>query len=462
VTTKSPQELRPEISESAEPFVGEEARNRLLAVVESALAEASRQGASAAEAGVNAAQGRSVTVRLGEVETVEHTRDKGLGLTVYFGQRSGSASTTDLTPAAVRETVRAACTIARYTAEDDCAGLADADRLAKEIPALDLHHPWNLTMEKAIGLATKCEAAARGVDKRITNSEGATVSSQQGLDVYGNSHGFRGVTDATRHSISCSVIAQNGGGMQRDYWYTVARAAPQLEDPTVVGERADQRALKRLEGRKLSTRHCPVIYEAPVAGSLLSHFVSAVRGGSLYRRASFLLDHVGRQVFAAAVRLHEQPHLPRALGSAGYDAEGVATVPRDLVREGVLLGYVLDSYSARKLRMPTTGNAGGVHNLTIDTGTKDLTALLRTMDRGLLVTELIGFGVNTVTGDYSRGAAGFWVEHGEIQYPVEEITVAANLRDMFRGIVEIGNDVDLRSNIRTGSILIDKLTVAGG
>lgn len=461
MTAKSLIDAQSTFVRPGEPFTGAAVRERLTAVVEAALAEARRQGASAAEAGLNIAQGLSVTVRLGEVETVEHTRDKGMGVTVYFGQCSGSASTTDLAPAAMRETVRAACSIARYTAEDDCAGLADPARLAKAIPDLDLHHPWNPTMNEAIDLARTCESVARRTDQRITNSEGATTASYEGLDLYGNSHGFLGVTTATRHSLSCSVIAQDTAGMQRDYWYSVARAAPSLETPVAVGERAARRALQRLDARKLSTRQCPIVYDAPVAASLLSHFVSAVRGSSLYRQASFLLDHIGRKVFADHVRIQEQPHLKRALGSAAYDGEGVATAARDVVRDGILLGYVLDSYSARKLKMDTTGNAGGVHNLTIDPGDKDLAGLLRAMGRGLLVTELIGFGVNNVTGDYSRGAAGFWVENGEIQHAVEEITVAGKLQDIFRGIVEVGNDVDLRSNIRTGSILIDNLTVAG-
>ncbi len=443
------------------PFSGPEAQTRLAAVVEAALAEARTQGASGAEAGITISQGLSVTVRLGEVETVEHNRDKSLGVTVYFGHRSGSASTTDLDPGAVCETVRAACTIAKYTAEDPCMGLADRDRLAREVVDLDLNHPWNPGMERAITLARECEDAARATDARIRNSEGATVNSHEAVDVYGNTSGFLGAVAGTRHSLSAAVIAQDESGMQRDYWYTISRDAGELQAPRSVGEAAAMRALKRLGARKLGTRQCPVLYEAPVASSLVSHFVGAVRGNALYRKASFLLDHIGKQVFADHVRIHEQPHLKGALGSAAFDSEGVGTSARDLVREGMLLGYVLDSYSARKLGMATTGNAGGVHNLTIEPGERDLAGLVKMMGRGLLVTELIGFGVNIVTGDYSRGAAGFWVENGEIQYPVEEITVAGNLRDMFRGLVAVGNDVDVRGNIRTGSILIDNLTVAG-
>jgi PmbA protein len=438
-----------------------ESRARLERVVEQALAEAKKAGATQAEAGVNLSQGLSVTVRLGEVETVEHTRDKGLGVTVYFGHRTGSASTTDFSEAAVRDTVRAASTIARYTAEDDCAGLAEPDRLARQFPDLDLHHPWPITTDQAIELARHGEEAARAASSRITNSEGGSVSTHEGIEVYGNSHGFRGAQSGTRHSVSVSVIAEDDSGMQRDYWYTVARRADGLEPAEAVGREAARRALARLGGRKLGTRQCPVIFEAPVAGSLISHFVSAVRGASLYRGTSFLPDSLNKPVFAPFVRLHEQPHLPGALGSATFDSEGVATQPRDLVRDGVLLGYVLDSYAGRKLRMPTTGNAGGVHNLTLDPGPLDLPGLLRQMGTGLLVTELIGFGVNAVTGDYSRGAAGFWVENGEILYPVEEITIAGNLKDMYRQLVAVGRDMDTRGNLRTGSILIERLTVAG-
>ncbi len=442
-------------------IAGTENRNRLSAAVEQALAQAQQLGASAAEAAINLSQGLSVTVRLGEVETVEHTRDKGLGITVYFGSRTGAASTTDFSAAAVRDTVRAACAIARHTAEDEAAGLADPARLAKQIPDLDLYHPWNPGVDGAIELALACEDAARAYDSRIHNSEGASLSTHEGIEVYGNTHGFLGSVAATRHSLSVSVIAQDEAGMQRDYWWTVARDRSGLEAPEKVGREAAVRTVRRLGARKLTTRRCPVLYEAPIAGSLLSHFVSAVRGGALYRQASFLLDSLGKQVFAPFVRLHEQPTLSGALGSAAFDGEGVATAPRDLVRQGVLLGYVLDSYSARKLKMQTTGNAGGVHNLTLDPGELDFNGLLHQMGTGLLVTELIGFGVNTVTGDYSRGAAGFWVEGGEIRYPVEEITIAGNLKDMFRSVAAVGNDIDLRSGLRTGSILIESMTVAG-
>ncbi len=432
------------------------------ALVERVLAEARTLGASAAEAAVGVGQGLSVTVRLGEVETVEHTRDKHLGLTVYLGQRSGSASTSDFSEHALRDTARAACSIAKYIPEDKYAGLADPERLAREVPDLGLYHPWELATAQAIELARECEEAARQVDARIKNSEGATVSSHEGLEVYGNTHGFLGSIPSTRHSLSCSVVAQDAGGMQRDYWYSTARDAAELERAREVGRRAGERAVRRLGARKLSTREVSVVYEAPVATTLLGHFVAAIRGVSLYRRASFLLDHLGQRVFPEHIRIFEDPHIRKALGSAPFDGEGVATAARDIVRSGVLQGYVLDSYSARKLGMQTTGNAGGVHNLTISTGALDLEGLLREIGTGLLVTELIGFGVNVVTGDYSRGAAGFWIENGELQFPVEEVTVAGNLKPMLAGIQAVGNDVDTRGNIRTGSILIDHLTVAGG
>ncbi len=435
--------------------------DRLRGLVGEVLEEALRQGASAAEASASVSQGLSVTVRLGAVETVEHTRDKGLGVTVYFGKQSGSASTSDLALKAVRDTVRAAASIARYTAADDCSGLADAESLARSIPDLDLYHPWNPGADRAIEIATGCEQVARDADARVQNSEGASVSSHEGLEVYGNTNGFLGALLATRHSLSCAVVAREASGMQRDYWYTVARDVRDLESSESVGRRAAERTVRRLSAQKLTTRQTPVLYEAPVASSLLSHFIGAVRGSSLYREASFLLGQLDKAVFAPGVRLHEQPHLRKGLGSAPFDNEGVETRERDLVSDGILRGYVLDSYSARKLGMQTTGNAGGVHNLTIQPGRDDLPGLLARMHTGLLVTELIGFGVNTVTGDYSRGAAGFWVENGQIQYPVEEITIAGNLRDMFRQIVAVGADVDLRGNIRTGSILLENMMLAG-
>ncbi|MHB1566499.1 MAG: metalloprotease PmbA [Acidiferrobacter sp.] len=426
------------------------------------LALARQHGATAAETNTGVATGLSVTVRKGEVETVEHHRDKSLSITVYFGARSGSASTSDFREEALEDAVRAACVIARYTAEDPFSGLADPAHLAQTLPDLDLCHPWPLTVDEAVSLAQRCERAAVDADRRIVNSEGASVTTQESTDVYANSHGFLGTVRATRHGLSCAVIGDDGqGGMQRDYDYATVRVPSELASPEVIGQGAAARTVRRLGARKIKTCQVPVVYEATVARSLLSHLVSAVSGPSLYRRSSFLVDSVGQALFPAAVHLYEDPHRQRAMGSAAFDGEGVETKRQDLVREGVLRRYCLDSYAARKLNLTTTGNAGGVHNLTIVPGPHDLDGLLRLMGRGLLVTELIGFGVNGVTGDYSRGAAGFWVEDGQVAYPVEEITIAGNLRDMYKGLIGIGNDVDTRHNIRTGALLIDRMTVAG-
>ena len=426
-----------------------------------AIETAGRNGANASEAMLSRTAGLAVNVRLGEVETIEHTRDNSLGVTVYFESRKGSASSTDFSASAVRETVDAACRIARHTAQDEFSGLADPDRMAVDPPDLDLFHPWSISPDEAIAIALETETAARDHDARITNSDGASVSRHDGDYVYGNSHGFLEGYSSSRNSLSCAVIAEDASGMQRDYWYSAARDPARLEPASQVGLAAARRTVRRLGARKIETRTAPVLYEADVARGVIGHFVAAIRGPNLYRKASFLLDRLGERVMADHVRIHEQPHLHGALASAAFDGEGVATTPRDLVTGGVLEGYVLDSYSARKLGVPTTGNAGGVHNLTVDTGTKSLEALLAEMDTGLLVTELMGMGINIVTGDYSRGAAGFWVEGGEIAYPVEEITIAGNLADMFRGIREIGADVDVRGAVRTGSLLIDEMTIAG-
>jgi len=422
---------------------------------------AKASGASAAEAAISAETGFCVTARMGEVETVEHNRDNGLGITVYFGHRKGSASTTDTSEQGIRSTVQAACDIARYTAEDKCAGPADKQDLATEFLDLDMNHPWEIDTNSAIDLALECEAAALEYDKRVNNSEGGSVSSHTGLRVYGTSHGFLGGYASSYHSASCAVIAEDATGMERDYWYSSARKSGALEDMENIGRKAAERTLARLGGQKLSTRSAPILFSADVAASLLGHFVTAVRGRSLYRKASFMLDRVGEQVFADHIRIHEQPHLLGALGSAPFDNEGVVTTPRDLITDGVLQGYVLDSYAARRLGLHTTGNAGGVHNLTIEPGELDAQGLLKEMDTGLLVTELMGSAVNGVTGDYSRGAAGFWVEGGKIQYPVSEITIAGHLNDMYKNIVAVGNDVDLRRSTRTGSILLEEMTIAG-
>jgi len=418
-------------------------------------------GASAAETEVSEGFGQTVSVRKGEVETIEYNRDKGVGVTVYIGQQRGHASTSDFKPKALRETVEAAHAIARFTAADECAGLADPYLLAREVPDLDLYHPWNLNVEEAIERARACEAAALAVDKRITNSEGATLSTQQSHFVYANSNAFVGGYPSSRHSIMCSVIGGEGDEMQRDDWYSIARAAAQLEAVEEVGRRAGVRTVRRLGARKIGTMEVPVLFEAPIAASLLGHFASAVSGGSLYRRSSFLLDALGQRIFSPFVRIRDLPDIPRGLGSSPFDDEGVATRARDVVANGVLEGYFLGSYSARKLGMRSTGNAGGSHNLILDSTGDDFAALLRKLDRGLLVTELLGMGVNQVTGDYSRGAAGFWVENGEIAYPVHEITIAGTLKDMFKGIVAIGNDAVARSARQCGSVLIDRMTVAG-
>lgn len=435
--------------------------NELKNLVQNLLDEATRQGATAAEAGLSQENGLSVSVRLGDVETIEHHCDQGLGITVFFGQRKGSASTTDLSPEAIKETVSAACSIARYTSEDEYAGLPDKALLQTQFPDLDLYHPWDVSADQAIALAIECEDAARGYHAEISNSEGASVNTHQGIRVLGNTLGFLQGYASTRHSLSCSVLAQRGDSMQRDYWYTVARNAGLLESATSVGLKAGERTVRRLGARSLSTRQCPVLYSAEIAGSLLGSFIGAISGGNLYRKSSFLLDALGSQIFPEFVHIYENPYLPGALGSAAYDSEGVATQARDLVSGGVLQGYVLGTYSAKKLGLQSTGNSGGVHNLTITPGEHDFNAMLKQLNTGLLVTELMGQGVNMVTGDYSRGAAGFWVENGVIQYPVEEITIAGNLKDMFKQIVAIGSDVDYRGNVRTGSILLEKMSVAG-
>jgi len=425
-----------------------------------ALAHARLKGATACEVDVSEGFGQSVSVRCGEVETIEYNRDKGMGVSVYVGQRRGYASTSDFSPRALRETVEAALNIARFTAEDDCAGLPEPELLATEPMDLDLYHPWELPVEAAIELAGRCEAAAFETDERINNSEGASVSTQQAQFVAANSLGFMGGYPTSRHYIACSVIAGEQEAMQRDDWYTTHRNAGALEAPEAVGQQAARRAVARLNPKKISTGSFPVIFEAPLAAGLLGNFVQAVSGGALYRKSSFLLDHLGRQVFPEFVQLQELPHLPGALASSPFDNDGVRTRERQVVRDGVLQGYFLSVYSGRKLGLPSTGNAGGSHNLILTPGEHDLDGLLAQMGRGLLVTELLGHGVNYVTGDYSRGAAGFWVEDGRIAHPVEEITIAGNLKDMFRNIRAVGRDVQVRGSKRTGSILLDALTVA--
>jgi PmbA protein len=422
---------------------------------------ARERGATAVETEASEGFGQSVTVRRSEVETIEYNRDKGVGVSVYIGKQRGHASTSDFSAQALRDTVDAALSIARLTASDEFSGLADPDLLAKQFPELDLYHPWGIDVEQAIELARVCEDAAFAADSRVSNSEGASVSVQQSHFAYGNSNGFLGGYPSSRHSISCSAIAGTDDTMQRDDWYTTARSAVDLESAATVGARAGSRAARRVGARKVVTARVPVLFEAPVACGLLGHFVAAVSGGSLYRKSSFLLDSLGKPVFSRNVQIHDRPHVPKGLASSPFDDEGVATQSRDIVRDGVVQGYFLGSYSARKLGMRSTGNAGGNHNLGIDSTDGDLAALLKKMGRGLLVTDLLGQGVNMVTGDYSRGAGGFWVENGEITRPVEEITVAGNLKDMYRNIVAIGSDVIVRGSRQSGSILVDGMTVAG-
>ncbi len=435
--------------------------NEFKAIVQQLLDEAARQGASAAEAALSVDNGLTASVRLGEVETVEHHCDQGLGVTVFFGRQKGSASTNDLSPASLADTVRAACSIARHTSGDEYAGLPEAEDLATECVELDLYHPWQVDAEQALQVAKECEDAALAFSAEINNSEGATVNSHHGVRVFGNSLGFLQGLHSSRHSISCAVLAGAGDRMQRDFWYAVARDPERLQAAREIGEKAAARTVARLDARSIGTRQCPVLFAPETAVSLIGAFIGAVSGGNLYRKASFLLDALDKQIFPDFVRIDEQPLLPGGMGSAWFDAEGVATRARDLVSGGVLRSYVLSSYSARKLGLRTTGNAGGVHNLMVAANGPDFAGMLRLLGTGLLVTELMGQGVNRVTGDYSRGASGFWVENGEIQFPVEEITIAGNLKTMFQQITAIGEDIDYRGNIRVGSILVERMAVAG-
>ncbi len=425
------------------------------------LAEAKKLGATSAEAGIGIESGLSTTVRLGAVETIEFNHDKSLGLTVYIGNKKGSISSTDIRQEALQTAVAAACNIAKYSEDDPCAGLADPENLAKVIPDLDLYHPWDLSPEQAIQYTKECEDAARTLDPRICNSEGATLSTHARFKVYGNSHGFLAAYPSSSHSMSCTVIGQSGGMMQRDHDFTVSRDPKHLDSWTKVGKTAAERTLSRLAARKIKTTQAPVMIAADIAPGLIGNFIAAISGGHLYRKSSFLLDHLGKQIFPAFVQMEEMPHLIGALGSAPFDQEGVATTEHDIIRDGILKSYVLGSYSARKLGMKTTGNAGGLHNLRVSNSGIDREALIKKMHRGLIVTEMMGHGVNLVTGDYSRGAAGFWVENGEIQYSVEEITIAGNLKDIFLKLVAIGSDTEKRSNIQIGSLLIEQLTIAG-
>jgi PmbA protein len=446
---------------SASESVGPQALPALQQQVEEIVAEARRQGATACEVAVSLEQGLSTSVRQREVETVEFNRDQGFGITLYVGHRKGSASTSASGPDAIRETVAAALAIAKHTSEDESSGLADAALMAKEQPDFDLFHPWDITPEQAIERALICEAAAFDADSRIKNADGTTLNVHQGCRVYGNSHGFIGGYASTRHSLSCVMIAEGEGQMQRDYWYDVNRRGDQLMDARLIGQKAAERAASRLGARPVPTCEVPVLFSAELAGGLFGSFLGAVSGGNLYRKSSFLEGAIGQRLFPEWMTIDERPHLVGAMGSSAFDGDGLATYAKPFVENGDLVSYILSTYSGRKLGLPSTANAGGVHNLFVSHGTEDQAALIRRMGRGLLVTELMGSGLNMVTGDYSRGAAGFWIENGEIQFPVQEVTIAGNMRDMFKQIVAVGNDLEMRSNIRTGSVLIEKMMVAG-
>ncbi len=435
--------------------------DRLATLGEDVLKRCRAKGASEVDLGISVDEGLDVGVRLGEVESIVRTRDRGLTLTVYFGKRKGSASTADLSADSIAKTIDHACAIARHTEEDPCNGLADPALLAREFPDLDLWHPWDIDATQAIELALECEEAGRAFDARIDNSEGANVQVASSVSVGMTSHGFISRERDTRHTISLALLAEDEAGMQRDYWYESVRAAGDFPAIASIGRKAAERTLARLGARPIGTRQCPVLFAPTAARSLIGHFLSAVSGGALYRRASFLLDHLGRRVFPDFVQIAERPHLRRGHGSSVFDAEGVATRDSDLVRDGILERYILGSYSARKLGMTSTGNAGGVHNILVMPGEHGFDALVERMGSGLVVTELMGQGVSLITGDYSRGASGFWVENGRIAHPVEEITIASNLRDMFEAIEAVGNDVDRRSHLLTGSILVGRMTVAG-
>ncbi|MCF2920755.1 MULTISPECIES: metalloprotease PmbA [Pseudoalteromonas] len=429
--------------------------------VSEVLEHAKKLGATAAEAAMSSTSGLSVSTRMGEVETIEFNQDGGLGISVYVGNNKGSASTADLNPKTLRTVVEKAIDIAKFTSDDPFNGIADKELLEFAPLDLDLYHPWEVSPEQGIELCHQAEQAALNADERIVNSDGASFSSHQGLRVYGNSHGMIAGYPRTRHSISTMVIGKDGEQMQRDSAYTVARHKDDLNDAAKVGLEAATETLAKLNSQKLGTMKVPVIFRADIANSLFGHLVSAIGGGALYRKSSFLLDSLGTKVFSDCVNISERPHLLRGLASSPFDAEGLKTVDREIIQGGELQTYLLASYAARKLSMTPTGHAGGIHNWLVEQTHADLKALLKTMGTGLLVTELMGQGVNTVTGDYSRGAAGFWVENGEIQYPVSEITIAGNLKDMFKAVVGLGGDIERRGGIQTGSVLIEQMQVAG-
>ena len=436
-------------------------REQLESLVKLALDEARSLGADQAEVAASQDMGLSATARLGDVENLEFTNDRGLGITVYKDKCKGNASTSDISEAAIKETVAKAFSFARLTAEDSHSGLADADRMATDILDLDLDHPWEISATEAIALAIESESAALSFDKRISNSEGATVGTNRGTRAYGNTHGFIGSYSKSSHSITCVVLAESDGTMQRDYEYTSSRVPGDLDDAAAVGRKAAEKTLNRLGARKIKTRNAPVLFVPELARGFLGHAISAIAGGAQYRRSSFLLDAIGKKIFPDFIQIHERPHILRGVASRSYDGEGVATYDRDIVSDGVLQSYVLSSYSARRLGLESTANAGGTQNLLIPGGETDLSQLTADMGTGLIVEELIGHGVNSVTGDYSRGVVGHWVENGEIQYPVHEVTIAGNLLDLYQRIAAVGNDQDLRSGIRCGSLLVEEMTIAG-
>ena len=422
---------------------------------------ARKLGVEQAEAGVSYNQGLTTTVRLGELESVERQRDHGFAVTVYVKGRKGTASTSECSKTAIEEAVHKAISIASFTVEDEYAGLADAELMATKLPDLSLFHPWDIGVEQAETIACEAERAAQGADARIKNSEGASVSTGSSIHVYANSHGFCDGYPTSSHSVSCGAVAEQNGSLERDYWYTAARDPDQLERPEIIGEIAASRALRRLGARQVSTCNVPVVFPAELARGLFAHLIAAISGTSQYRKASFLLNAKGEQIFPNFVDLTEDPFVPKGMGSTSFDNEGVATRHRKLVDQGVLSGYVLSSYSARRLGLKTTGNAGGIHNLIVQSNAGDLQSILEEQSELFLVGELLGQGVNIVTGDYSRGAAGFWVKDGRVCYPVHEVTIAGNLKDIFQGILAIGSDVDKRSKIRCGSVLVEELTIAG-
>lgn len=422
---------------------------------------ATKSGATA-EVAVTKVSGLSVSTRLQEIENVEFTNDGALGISVYIGQQKGNASTSDLSEGAIRNAVEAALAIAKYTSPDDCTGLADKDLMAFDAPDLELYHAADVDVDKATELALQAEKAALEADERIINSNGASFNSHTGVKVYGNSHGMLQSYLSSRYSLSCSVIGGIEDALENDYEYTISREFDKLQSPIWVGENCAKKVVSRLNPQKLSTREVPVIFLNDVATGLISHFAAAISGGSLYRKSSFLLEHLGKQVLPDWFNISERPHLLRRLASTPFDSEGVRTQDREIVEGGILQTYLVTSYSGKKLGMPSTGHAGGIHNWLVKPNlTGGLTALLRQMGTGLLVTDVMGQGVNIVTGDYSRGASGFWVENGEIQYPVAEITIAGQLQDMLKNMVAVVDDIEHRSNIQTGSILLDKMKISG-